>query len=127
VATIVPAGSRAYGDVLRAVSRDDVGDSSEVLPDTVLVHARTPSIDAPAIALGLYPTGLPHPRTAAAVVRVVVLLGPAREEVGVHLGRLSTLVQRLHETPASAMLDAPTPGEVVALMAHDGAGILDAP
>jgi hypothetical protein len=122
VTTIVPRDARAFGEVLRAVSRDDVGSSSEVLPDTVLAHARTPSLDASAVAIGLYPSGLPHPRTASAVVRVVVLLGPAHEEVGVHLGRLSSLVQRLHETPASAMLAAATPADVVALMTHDGAG-----
>ncbi len=122
VATIVAPGTRAFGEVLRALSRDDVGYSAEVLPDTVLAHARTPALAAPAVAIGLYASGLPHPRASSDVMRVVVLLGPMHEEVGVHLARLSTLVQRLHETPAGIMLESESPDDVVALMAPDGAG-----
>ncbi|CAN5713141.1 cation:proton antiporter [soil metagenome] len=114
--TILPAGSRGHAATLRSLARDDVGYSSEVLPDTILVHARTADVDAPAVALALLRESARGPSSEAAVGRVALLLSPEHEDVAVHLSRLSDLVQRLHDSPAAAMRSAPDAEAVVGAM-----------
>jgi nucleotide-binding universal stress UspA family protein len=123
LATVADPSTRAFRDALRALVLDDVGYSAEVLPDTVLAHARSTAVDSAAVAIGLRRGGLRHSRAGDLVLRVVVLVSPADEDVAIHLARLARLAQRLRDVPAVELLAAGSADDVVAILrAHGGRG-----
>jgi Kef-type K+ transport system membrane component KefB len=114
--TVASPDDRHYVEALDALAGDDVGYASEVLPDTVVAHARSDLVTTAAVAVGFRRAGLAHPRAGGPVVRVAILVSPAHEEAAVHLARLALLVQRLHDAPAAAMAALERPEDVVAAL-----------
>lgn len=106
VATLLAAalepGSRTFDRALRALIRDDVGYAVEVVPSTLLAHARVRGLAQRIALVGFHHVGLRHPASSQPLTRIALLLSPDDDEVADHLGALAVLAQRLHELPIDA-------------------------
>jgi len=90
-------GSRPFEAALQALSRDDVGYAAEVVPGTLVAHARVRGVRQRLALVGFHVRGLAHPRSAVPIHRLALLVSPADEDVATHLSALGVLAQRLHE------------------------------
>lgn len=102
LAGAVDPGSRTFERALRALVRDDVGYAVEVVPGTLLAHARVRGIARRLALVGFHHAGLRHPASPIPLTRIALLLSPDDDEVGDHLGALARLAQHLHELPLDA-------------------------
>jgi len=98
LACSLPPGTRPFDNALRALARDDVGYAAEVVPGTLLAHARVRGVAERVALVGFRKPGLQHP-SGAVVERIALLVSPADDEVASHVAALAVLAQRLHEIP----------------------------
>lgn len=85
----------ARAPIVRALVDETYGYGVEVLPGTLVFHARVPRIDGPMMFLGASLHGVDHPRSPQPSQVVTILLSPSDATPEEHLSRLSEVVEAL--------------------------------
>lgn len=96
LACALEPGSPSFAAALRSLSSDDVEFAAELIPHTLIAHARLRGLRRRTVLLGLHHRGLEHPRSQRPIRRVVLLLSPREHDVARHLSALAQLAHALH-------------------------------
>ena len=116
LACALEPGSAAFATSLRSLASDDVGFAAEVVPQTLIAHARVRGVRRRTVLIGVHRRGLAHPRSAEPIRRVALLLSPIDHDVAVHLTALAALAHALHEVGPLLEASDADPGAIAAAL-----------